>query len=67
MGQSLSFDDNNVAGYYLDGMADVREAVVGIDLNGDGDMTDTVNWHVFLIKKSSPGTADMTVDSIFNY
>jgi len=65
----LSFEDGNggtpgaVAGYYIRPryQVNVREAAIAVDLNGDGDTTDTVPSWVMLIRRNRPGLRETTV------
>jgi len=49
-------DDDAIDGFYIAGMWPVDEPAVGLDLNGDGDMTDMgVSTLVYLFRKNPAG------------
>jgi hypothetical protein len=48
-------DDVAIAGYYRMETRQVDEAVVGADLNGDGDWNDTVARTVMLSRRNPAG------------
>lgn len=54
-----------IAGYYLFKNTPVDEAKVNLDLNGDGNKTDTVTVPAFLIKKSA-GNDELT-ETLYAY
>ena len=44
----------------------MHESVVGIDLDGDGEMTHTVSWGVMLFKPNSIGL-DEVISGVGSY
>jgi hypothetical protein len=58
-----------IAGFYTEQMLAVNEAIVAMDLNGDGDQTDTaVTVAVWQIRKKNPfDSNDLQINSSENY
>ncbi|MCR4416049.1 MAG: hypothetical protein NUV77_26845, partial [Thermoguttaceae bacterium] len=52
-------DPAMVAGYWVIIGADVRESVIGVDLNGDSDTNDTCGSYVMLIRPNAPGVREV--------
>ncbi|MCR4415954.1 MAG: hypothetical protein NUV77_26360, partial [Thermoguttaceae bacterium] len=57
--RELDFDDGSVAGYFVTNTANVREWVIGVDLNGNGVTTDVVQRIVMLIRPNAIGMREM--------
>jgi len=61
----LAVDDGSVAGYGTVRLMKVREQVVGVDLNGDGDLVDATGasditqLYVLLFRKNAIGTREL--------
>jgi hypothetical protein len=61
----LSVDDGSVAGYGVLRLVTIREQVIGVDLNGDGDLVDAAgnsdlkNVVVMLFRQNVIGTLEM--------
>ncbi len=58
--RELAFENTAVAGYFAGVGSSVREAVINMDLNGDGDEDDVVSQNVYLIKGNPTSTKEIT-------
>lgn len=45
-------EDDAISGYFKVDWKSIDESIVGLDLNGDGDMTDSIYMRVFFIKRN---------------
>ena len=56
------FDDNYLAGYLQHKVVLVKESVIDVDVDGNGNKTGNVMWGVSIVRKNVNGTTEVIAE-----